>query len=83
MNDVTSSTAEILQLEQKRLPYGTRPFLLSAEGVASQTRTVASGDFNNPPALSLITKVCYTCTPEYACLLKVLKLLFVEFNPGQ
>ena len=28
MHDVTSATAKILQLEQKRLPYGTRPFLL-------------------------------------------------------
>ena len=28
MDDVTSATAKILQLEQKRLPYGTRPFLL-------------------------------------------------------
>ena len=28
MHDVTSATAKILQLEQKRLLYGTRPFLL-------------------------------------------------------
>ena len=28
MHDVTSATAKILQLEQKCLPYGTRPFLL-------------------------------------------------------
>ena len=28
MHDVISATAKILQLEQKHLPYGTRPFLL-------------------------------------------------------
>ena len=28
MHDVTSATANSLQLERKRLPYGTRPFLL-------------------------------------------------------
>ena len=67
MHDVTSTIAKLLQLEQKRLPYGTRPFLLLrrvwlARLVFIQIQGTNLNIF--PPLLAISVKL--TCFSVYA-----------------